>query len=95
MWFSPLYIIVIAQLFASSLFAQDLHFKEQAGEVQLWQQDRHIYSYQTATNSKDGQYPRANYVHPLNDFKGDALTEDFPEDTYTIGVFFGPGINCI
>jgi len=38
--------------------------------------------YQTATKSLDGNYPRANYVHPLYGLNGEILTEDFPEDHY-------------
>lgn len=38
------------------------------------------YFYQTQTKSKNGQYPRANYVHPLYGLDGEVLTEDFPSD---------------
>jgi len=36
--------------------------------------------YQSATKSKDGKYPRANYIHPLYDLNGDIISEDFPAD---------------
>jgi hypothetical protein len=36
--------------------------------------------YQQATKSKDGKWPRANYVHPLYDLDGQIVTQDFPSD---------------
>lgn len=39
-----------------------------------------ILFYQRATKSLDGQYPRANYIHPLYSLDNTVLTEDFPED---------------
>ena len=36
--------------------------------------------FQTKMKSHDGQWPRANYVHPLYGLDGQVLTEDFPED---------------
>ena len=75
-----LIMLGISPLLTHPLLAQDLQFKEQTGEVQLWHHNRHVYSYQTATKSKDGHFPRSNYVHPLYDYQGYSLTEDFPED---------------
>lgn len=42
-------------------------------------QDSVLY-YQKATKSLDGQYPRADYIHPLYGLDNTRLTEDFPED---------------
>lgn len=36
--------------------------------------------YQRRTRSLEGQYARANYVHPLMDLDGNEITEDFPAD---------------
>ena len=36
--------------------------------------------YQAKTKSKDGQYARANYIHPLFNVDGFELSEDFPKD---------------
>ncbi len=36
--------------------------------------------YQSETKSADGQFPRADYVHPLYGPDGFELTEDFPKD---------------
>ena len=42
--------------------------------------DADVLFYQRAPKSLDGQYERANYVHPLYDLDGNVLTEDFPAD---------------
>lgn len=36
--------------------------------------------YQKATKSLNGEYARANYIHPLYSLNNTRLTEDFPED---------------
>lgn len=36
--------------------------------------------YQRATQSLDGEYARANYIHPLYSLDNTVLTEDFPAD---------------
>jgi hypothetical protein len=61
-------------------FQPGLQFKQEVGKVSLYQHDQLIFSYQIDTKSQNGEYPRANYVHPLNDFSGSSITEDFPED---------------
>lgn len=39
-----------------------------------------VLTYQAATVNQGGKWPRANYVHPLFDLRGEPLTEDFPAD---------------
>ncbi len=39
-----------------------------------------VLTYQRSVKSKDGRWPRNNYIHPLYDLDGDLITEDFPED---------------
>lgn len=41
---------------------------------------RPVLTFQQAAQSKDGKWPRANYVHPLYDLDGEMITEDFPSD---------------
>lgn len=41
---------------------------------------KRLLNYQLETKSKDGEYGRANYIHPLHDLDGNVLTEDFPAD---------------
>jgi hypothetical protein len=62
------------------VFQSGLNFKQEDGKVSLYDGDDLIFSYQVETKSHQGQYPRANYIHPLNDFAGNSITEDFPED---------------
>jgi len=62
------------------VFQSGLHFQEENGKVSLYNGDELIFSYQVESKSHQGQYPRANYIHPLNDFSGNSITEDFPED---------------
>jgi hypothetical protein len=70
-------------------FQIGLHFREEAGKVSLYDGDDLVFSYQVETKSYQGQYPRANYVHPLNDFQGAAITEDFPADhLHQRGIFW-------
>ena len=63
-----------------SCTSQSLQFEEENGLIKLMDDQRHVFSYQIETKSLEGQSPRATYVHPLNDFTGNPLTEDFPED---------------
>ena len=72
-----------------SCTSQSLQFKEENRLIKLMDDQRHVFSYQIETKSFEGQYPRANYVHPLNDFTGSPLTEDFPEDhLHQRGIFW-------
>lgn len=59
---------------------QQLMFEEQADGWMLLEDGQPRYFYQTATKSKDGMYPRANYIHPLYNTDGEVITEDFPAD---------------
>jgi hypothetical protein len=46
----------------------------------LTEGDDKILFYQRKPRSLNGRFTRANYVHPLFDLEGNALTEDFPAD---------------
>lgn len=83
-------IFVLPLLFIlSAAYEPGLQFKEEEGVVSLYQDDQLIFSYQIETKSQNGAYPRANYIHPLNDFSGSSITEDFPEDhLHHRGVFW-------
>ena len=81
--------IIKILLFQIIALQPDLRFVEANGAVSLYQGGELVFSYQIETKSHNGQYPRANYVHPLNDFSGQALTEDFPEDhLHQRGIFW-------
>ncbi|WP_224996104.1 DUF6807 family protein [Cesiribacter sp. SM1] len=83
-----LFLLSVLLLPAAGL-AQHLKFVEADGALTLFDQDRPVFSYQKMTKSLQGQYPRANYVHPLYSLAGDSLTEDFPADhPHHRGVFW-------
>ena len=60
--------------------AQILSFQEKEGGVLLLSDGKPRVFYQKETKSEDGQYPRANYLHPVYNSEGEIITEDFPED---------------
>lgn len=56
-------------------------WQEQAGEEVTLLEDGHpVFTYQLATRSLDGRYPRSNYLHPVWNTAGEVITEDFPVD---------------
>jgi len=78
-------------LFSSqfSAFSQTLGFQKEKEGVLLLEDDKPRYFYQAVTKSKNGEYPRANYVHPLYGLQGEILTEDFPDDhLHQRGIFW-------
>ncbi len=82
-------VAVIIFSLLGDMFAQELEFIEKDGGVLLQEGNREIYFYQIETKSKDGKYPRANYIHPLYGLNGEVLTEDFPDDhLHHRGVFW-------
>ncbi len=73
-------IVYLFWSFACTVINGDLRFQQEDGKLSLYEKEQLILSYQIDTKSLNGEYPRANYVHPLNDFSGSTITEDFPED---------------
>lgn len=76
-------LLLTLSLFCFSLipaYAQNLVFEQKNGGWLLKENDNPRYFYQTATLSHEGQYPRANYIHPLYGSDGQIITEDFPDD---------------
>ncbi|AWW32473.1 hypothetical protein DN752_21275 [Echinicola strongylocentroti] len=74
--------LIIAVFVSFSLSAQKLQFKENTEGITLTEDNLTRFHYQTTTKSLNGNYPRANYVHPLYGLDGEVLTEDFPEDHF-------------
>ncbi len=80
---------LILLMFTQTASGQKLEFIETNDVVLLQDCGKPIYTYQKSTKSLQGKYPRANYLHPLYDFQGKMLTEDFPEDhPHQRGVFW-------
>lgn len=62
------------------LFAQSITFEYLDDGVWVKEKGERIFFYQQKTKSQNGEYARANYIHPLHGLDGTVLTEDFPED---------------
>ncbi len=56
------------------------NFNENDQGIMLSYASQDIFFYQKKTKSRDGEFPRANYIHPLYGLNGEILTEDFPDD---------------
>lgn len=67
-------------LITSYGFSQGLTSKVTPNGILISEDNHKILYYQRETKTKEGQYPRANYIHPLYDLQGNPITEDFPED---------------
>ena len=62
---------------------------EQEDGILFSENGQAILFYQVRAKSMDGQFERANYVHPLYDLKGNIITEDFPDDhPHQRGIFW-------
>ncbi|WP_339905386.1 DUF6807 family protein [uncultured Cyclobacterium sp.] len=79
---STFFLITAIFLFAevSSAAAQILTFEEKEDGVLLLSDGKPRFFYQKEMISLNGEYPRANYLHPVFDTKGEIVTEDFPDD---------------
>lgn len=74
----PLFIILL--LFASTTEAQTVSVAINKDQAYFTQGEDSILVYQISDKSINGNYKRANYIHPLYSLDGEILTEDFPED---------------
>ncbi|GAB3021511.1 hypothetical protein GCM10027284_46220 [Cyclobacterium sediminis] len=79
---STFFLITAIFLFAEvpSAAAQILTFEEKEDGVLLLSDGKPRFFYQKEMISLNGEYPRANYLHPVFDTKGEIVTEDFPDD---------------
>lgn len=58
-------------------------------KMRLRENGQTVFEFQLAPKSQDGNFARANYVHPLFDTSGAVVTEDFPKDhLHQRGVFW-------
>ncbi|NND34520.1 MAG: hypothetical protein HKN76_18185 [Saprospiraceae bacterium] len=67
-------------LICSQSMAQTLTSEDNLEGILVKEGDMPVLFFQKKTTSKDGTFPRANYVHPLYGLNGQILTEDFPDD---------------
>lgn len=73
-------ITVLILLFSLCSMAQTLTFEKTEEGAWIREDGEKVLFYQGKTKSKEGKFPRANYIHPLYGIDGFELTEDFPED---------------
>lgn len=72
-----LFLVFICSVESS---AQSLTFEKTDEGAWIKEGGEKVLFYQARTKSMDGEYPRANYIHPLYNVDGTELTEDFPKD---------------
>ena len=69
----------------------DSPFRIERNEEGIWfyENDEPVLFYQVTHKSREGQFRRANYIHPLYGMGGRVITEDFPADhLHHRGVFW-------
>ena len=73
---------IIFFIFAVIISCNNSPFKISQTEqgVEISEGGQKVLFYQAAPKAKNGEFSRANYVHPLYNLEGDTLTQDFPED---------------
>ena len=83
------YLIFLFTLSFSFIAGQGLSISEDADGIIIYEDKDTVLYYQLSTKSKDGIAPRANYIHPLYNLRGNIITEDFPADhLHHRGVFW-------
>lgn len=79
-------LVFFGSMLVSTLLGDDLHSDGQfvvvsnSRGVTILDDIRPVLCYQRAVTSRQGKWPRADYVHPLYDLDGQCITEDFPKD---------------
>ena len=82
-------LITMVSLLKVDLHAQYFTVKNTEAGVEIKEGDQKVLFYQKSSKSLNGQYERANYVHPLYGLNEEILTEDFPEDhPHQRGIFW-------
>ncbi len=76
---SIIFLIVLAG-FPILINGQNLSLERDEHGILVREGEQNVLYYRRVTNSLDGRYPRAHYIHPLYGLDGNMLTEDFPED---------------
>ncbi len=74
------FILILVALLPISSLAQSFTFEKTDDGAWIKEGGEKVLFYQAMTKSMDGEYPRANYIHPLYNVDGAELTEDFPKD---------------
>lgn len=80
MRFSHLWLLVGVVLLACEKAPEPPTWQYEDGGLTLIDAGQPRFHYQVTPKSRDGQYRRANYLHPVWSPTGAVITEDFPED---------------
>jgi hypothetical protein len=81
-------VLILIAFCGTSLSAQ-LSMKKTDGGIIVVDGQKNVLQYNSAPKSKNGEFERCNYVHPLWGMDGEVLTEDFPADhLHHRGVFW-------
>jgi len=87
----PILLIVLCLQAASGQLSASppLEAREDPEGILVSENGSPVLFYQRSPKSKDGEYQRANYIHPLYNLEGQVITEDFPADhLHQRGVFW-------
>lgn len=74
--------LVVFNGIASTSFSQIFQVSKNEEGLAVTEEGKQVLFYQQKAKSLDGEYERANYIHPLYGLHGEVLSEDFPEDHY-------------
>lgn len=67
----------------------ELSHQSNAEQTSIFENGQHVLTYHAAHITQDGNWGRANYLHPLINPSGQVITEDFPDDhPHHRGVFW-------
>jgi len=84
-----LVLLCLCLQIANSAYAQKLSSSKTSDGIQVKEGAQDVLFFQVKTKAHNGQYPRANYIHPLRGMDGAILTEDFPADhLHQRGIFW-------
>lgn len=80
---------ILFLLVCSSVVNGQLSMQKKDGGILIVDGQEKVLAYQASPKSKDGEFARCNYIHPLWGVDGKVLTEDFPADhLHHRGVFW-------
>jgi hypothetical protein len=83
------FLFIIFLSIAGSISAQKFSYKKSVEGIEVLENNKPVLFFQTKPKTVSGKYKRAGYIHPLYDLKGNAMTDDMPEDhPYHRGIFW-------
>ncbi len=84
-----LLLIITALTIHTFADSPSLNAEDTADKVLISEDGKPVLHYQKTPLSFQGQFERANYIHPLHNLDGVVITEDFPDDhLHQRGIFW-------